>query len=220
MINYSVKYNETISDILLNLTGKIDNWETVLSDNGFTTWTPDFTINQSLQITEENNQNTNIIELKSYPICNILGINDFETQSQNLIQDFTVNSQPDAATFQIIAEAKQKTYSIKFNETVSDVVMNLTGSILNWETFLNDNNLNTWTPDFTVNQIALITDLSDLLQTNIIYELNSFPICNVLGISDFEQQSQSIINQLGNTYIFEDSEFKEFEDVELFNFDN
>ena len=49
--NYIVKVGETIRDVVINATGDLtDNWDKILTANGFTDWTPVLTPGQSIII--------------------------------------------------------------------------------------------------------------------------------------------------------------------------
>jgi hypothetical protein len=85
---YTVSQGETIVDVILNATGTLDNWETILNANGFTDWNPTLYVGQEIIIEYLDLQNNNIIQFLSYPLNNDSGINDLDEQISNLISNF------------------------------------------------------------------------------------------------------------------------------------
>ena len=49
-MNYIVRNGETFSDVCLNATGDINQWEVILKANNFTDWVPDLYPGQSIYI--------------------------------------------------------------------------------------------------------------------------------------------------------------------------
>lgn len=71
MSTYTVRFSETISDVVLNSTGNLANWDFILTANGFTTWTPDLTAGQVLQIPDTAVIDQNSLRaLTTYPANN------------------------------------------------------------------------------------------------------------------------------------------------------
>lgn len=61
----------TISDFIMNSTGDIENWDLILTENGFSDWTPDLYGGQMLAIPTTVNMNLNNFRgLNSYPANN------------------------------------------------------------------------------------------------------------------------------------------------------
>ena len=88
---YIVSQGETIVDVVLNATGSLDNWETILNANRFTDWNPDLYVGQEIIIEYLDLQINNIIQFISYPINSDPGINDLELQIDNLISKFGIH---------------------------------------------------------------------------------------------------------------------------------
>jgi hypothetical protein len=89
MSNYIAKQGETITDIVINSTGSIDNWEAILTANSCTTWTPTITGGSVWVIPDTVVvQNNTLRELQKYPASNAPEINDLFTQISNLITTF------------------------------------------------------------------------------------------------------------------------------------
>ena len=89
--NYIIKPGETIGDVVLNSTGSFNNWDTILSSNGFTTWTPILTAGQSVLIpdTVAIDQNTKR-QLASYPASNV-SVNDVYGQIDAIVGQLADN---------------------------------------------------------------------------------------------------------------------------------
>jgi phage tail protein X len=87
--NYIVKAGETIGDIVLNATGSFNNWDVILTANGFVDWTPALVAGQSVLIpdTVANDQNTQR-QLARYPAAN-LSVNDVYDQIDTIISQLT-----------------------------------------------------------------------------------------------------------------------------------
>jgi hypothetical protein len=89
--NYVVKAGETIGDIVLNATGSLNNWDAILTANGFTSWTPALIAGQLVLIpdTVAIDQNTKR-QLVTYPAANI-SVNDVYEQIDNIIDQLGDN---------------------------------------------------------------------------------------------------------------------------------
>lgn len=86
MFNYIVKQGETITDVVINATGQLqDNWEKVLNANNYTEWVPDIVAGQSIIIPDDVVfQENNLRNLKNYPICNSQP-SDISEQFSNIV---------------------------------------------------------------------------------------------------------------------------------------
>jgi hypothetical protein len=89
--SYVVKAGETIGDIVLNATGSFNNWDAILTGNGFSDWVPSLIAGQSVVIpdTVSIDQNTKR-QLSSYPASNI-SVNDVYAQIDNIIDQLNDN---------------------------------------------------------------------------------------------------------------------------------
>lgn len=84
-------------------------------------------------------------------------------------------------------------YIVKAGETISDVVMNATGNIINWASVLSANTaLTSWTSDLTIGQVIIIPDTIQK-QPNILFYLNQYPLCNNAEINDLSTQITELI---------------------------
>jgi hypothetical protein len=103
-------------------------------------------------------------------------------------------------------------YIAKQGETISDIVLNSTGSILNWETLLNLNDLDDWTPTITPGQSYIIEAIEP--QQNVLNALIVYPACNYPGFG-------TLLTLISDAIATLDSQFnKEFEDVQLFDYED
>lgn len=85
---YIVSQGETIIDVVLNSTGSLDNWETILNANGFIEWNPSLEVGQEI-IIEYLDQNINALrQFQLYKICNNTSINNLDKQISDLISNF------------------------------------------------------------------------------------------------------------------------------------
>jgi hypothetical protein len=86
-------------------------------------------------------------------------------------------------------------YIVNIGETMTDILLNATGTIgnvsniNNWQLILDANNFDTWTPSLTAGQIIIIPD-SVQIQTNVLNELENNKACNNLSITQENFQSQ------------------------------
>lgn len=68
-------------------------------------------------------------------------------------------------------------YIVKSGDTIGDVVLNTTGLITNWEAILNENDMDSWTPDLSGGEIVKIPDViaNDL---EAVRAMKMYPVCN------------------------------------------
>src|ERR1700739_2814859 len=68
---YIVKVGESITDVILNSTGSLVNWDAILTANGFTDWIPTLTAGDSIVIPDNVNiDNNSLQDAQQYPKCN------------------------------------------------------------------------------------------------------------------------------------------------------
>ena len=89
--NYIVKVGETIGDVVMNATGSFNNWDVILTANGFTEWAPALAAGQSVIIPDNVfvDQNTKR-QLTSYPASNI-SVSDVYDQIENIVDQLADN---------------------------------------------------------------------------------------------------------------------------------
>jgi hypothetical protein len=83
------------------------------------------------------------------------------------------------------------TYTVKQGESVADVAMNSTGSILNWDLICIENELTSWTQALTAGQILTIPSTVQM-QNNVLSDLRTSPICN-RTVADIDTQITALI---------------------------
>lgn len=91
------------------------------------------------------------------------------------------------------------TYIVKPGESISDVVLNSTGTILNLDLFLTTNGFTDWTPELTPGQIIQVP-ASAVIDSNTLRQLQSYPSCNNF-IDRFLFLIESIFGQLLDRWI-------------------
>lgn len=89
--NYIVKVGESIGDVVMNTTGSINNWDVILTANGFDSWVPELQAGQAILIPDNVviDQNTKR-QLDSYPAANNT-VNDVFQQIDNLVNQLADN---------------------------------------------------------------------------------------------------------------------------------
>ena len=91
-MTYTVKQGEDITDVILNSTGTLDNWQDFIDLNNFDSWTPDLQVGQVIQIPDDAIIQPNLLQiLQIYPACNNTLAADLSTQISTLIAIFTAN---------------------------------------------------------------------------------------------------------------------------------
>jgi hypothetical protein len=86
------------------------------------------------------------------------------------------------------------TYTVKQGESIADVAMNSTGSILNWDLICIENELTSWTQALTAGQVLVIPS-TVVTQQNVLSDLSVFPICNNT-VADIDTQITTLENLL------------------------
>ena len=207
---YNVKHGETISDVVINATGNMSNYETILNLNGFNTWTPDLT--SSLNVPGTSNMSiTN--KLAIYPACNN-SIVDLDIKINDIIETLEA-AVMSAHTLPPAPVVLLPYHTIKYGESISDIVINATGSILDYETILKNNSFNDWTPDLTIGEKIL---LAGITQDNVQRVLIKYPACNNSNI-DVNAKIQDFVNIFVTQKLFEDDTIALFEDGINYNFE-
>jgi hypothetical protein len=208
MSEYSVKYGDSILDVALNGCGSYLAWSDILDLNDFTDWNPTLSVGSALLIPDVIDEYTKK-ELSKYPASNNIDIIDLSTKLATfkaLLVSSTTNvyTQPENVVNQV-------KYTVKQGETIGDIVLNATGSILNWSKMLDVNDFTEWVPTLTKAQKLNID--YDSFQENVKFVLNNFPACNNTDILDLDAQISAFIAKLTPpTKIFEDGNIFDFED--------
>lgn len=93
-------------------------------------------------------------------------------------------------------------YIVKEGETITDVVINSTGSIDNYDIILEANSFNDWTPSLYAGQSIVIPD-TVTIQSNILSIMANYPVCNNIN-TDVTSQIDTIIGIFANVVIYDD----------------
>lgn len=112
-------------------------------------------------------------------------------------------------------------YTVKDGETISDVVLNATGSINNLDSILTANNFTEWVPTLTTGQ-TIIIPTTVVIQPNVLRDLAIYPANNRMENSTLNVQINDFISILAelNGKTFEDSQVFDFEDNIIYEFEN
>ena len=99
-------------------------------------------------------------------------------------------------------------YTVKVGEDISDVILNSTGSLLNWDAILQANNFTDWTPILSIGQQIFIPDGVNTtlqLQSNVQRILAKYPACNNSqnSLSQVQQNNNNPIIYSGMTFVIE-----------------
>lgn len=193
-MEYTVKYNQTILDVVLSQTGDIKQWENVLNDKNFTTWTPELSIGQVLTVPIV--ANPEVVKEINYISNYSYGLNSLISEFLDII-DTAV-----AGTFVLpIIIPTQEYYIAKEGETITDIILNNTGDLKNWETILNLNNFTSWTPTLKVGDKLILGNL--VANDNVRAIFGSYPICNDPNIQDLDEQILNIFSTFADIVLFD-----------------
>ena len=91
------------------------------------------------------------------------------------------------------------TYIVRPGETISDVVINATGTLANLNQVLDDNGFDDWTPDLVPGQAIIISD-AVTLDANALRQLQSYPVCNA-SLEGIDDQIDAIFEELSGNWI-------------------
>lgn len=190
---YTINQSETISDAVLNSTGVIGNWDSILTANNFDNWCPDLYAGLTLQIPDTAETNTQNLSLLQTYTANNLSVSDVYVQIAAIFA--ILETATPIPSSNVLPTVDLRTfYTVRLNETIGDAVMNSTGSIDNWGLILTDNNFSEWIPTLTAGQKILIpTDVNMVLNT---YRgLTQYPANNG-SVSDIYAQINAIFEEL------------------------
>jgi hypothetical protein len=198
MKKYTVKYGETIADVVLNSTGSLEKWTEVLDLNNFTTWTPVLFAGQILNVPEPFEVHI-YNELSFYPACNNTEITDLELKISTLKIALDSIAAINHYEFPVIENNGILIYIVKEGETITDVVLNSTGSIDNWQTILDLNGFTEWTPTLKAGDPVIIGYVN--FQRNVWEDLQINPACNRPEIINLQEKINQVIGLLTSNWI-------------------
>lgn len=79
-------------------------------------------------------------------------------------------------------------YKVKPGESINDVVLNATGTLVNLDAVLTANNFDSWTPVLYAGQLIVIPD-SVSIDANALRNTQAYPVCNTSVNNIFTQIS-------------------------------
>lgn len=189
MATYDVRQGESVGDFVLNSCGTISAWESCITENLFSSWTPNLYSGQVLLIPDNAPNNPgNIADLASYP-ANNFSVPDIAEQI-NAIFALMENLVPIPSEGILPTIDTNVYYITRVHETVGDAVLNGSGSIENWSLILDANQFDTWTPVFYVGEKVAIPSTVNMNLNNF-RALNEYP-ANNFSIPDINEQINAI----------------------------
>jgi len=200
---------QTITDLCLNGCGNLSNWEDICELNSFDDWTPTLTT-QNYIVSDVISQPVFQYQLQFTPANNTVLTSDITGQISDLINIFETATQ---YKFYISDETINSNlyYTVLQGNTISDVCLNGAGTILAWESILETNNYEDWTPNLSNNLQLLIN--YDTPQTNVLQSINA---CNNTDAIDLDLQ----ISELVSIFVELNSPIYDFENGIEFLFEN
>jgi hypothetical protein len=200
MANYIIKSGECISDAVENIFGDITNWSATLDENLFTSWTPTLYAGQILNIpTEGTNNPANIQALSEYP-ANNYSVPDINEQIAEIFEQMEGGMSAFVPNFQPIVADTNTYFEALSGMQISDVVVNSTGAIENWDSILTAGNYDTWTPKLIAGQKIAIP-ASVTMNLNNFRALSIYP-ANNYSVPDVDSQINSIFERMSNPNVW------------------
>jgi hypothetical protein len=189
-MEYIVKDNVNIVDVIISQAGDISEWDNILKANNFTSWTPELKIGDIVQIPNVIKQEVNISNYH-------YGIETLLTDIESTLDAVVVGEFPE-----IIVLDYKVYYVVKEGETIRDVVLNQTGDLLNWDKVLDINNFTNWCPEIKAGDLILIEGTVN--QNNNIKLFDAYPLSNAPNISDLDSQINDLFSTFADTVLFDD----------------
>jgi len=91
-------------------------------------------------------------------------------------------------------------YIVKNGETITDVILNSTGNLDNWEAILEANDFDTWTPSLMAGDVIIIPD-TVIIQPNNLSALSSYPANNGSPVPDLDAKVSDLIGSIRNWFL-------------------
>lgn len=199
MSTYTVSAGQQISDCVSNSTGDISNWSSFLTQNSFDNWTPILFASQILTIPSDANINAqNVADLAQYP-ANNTSIPDIYEQIAEIFAQMEGGMSAFVPSFHPIVLDTNTYYEILQGQSISDVIVNSTGDITNWNNILNNIGATSWTPDLIPGtKIAIPSDV--IMNLNNFRALSTYP-ANNYSVPDIDEQILIIFETMNNPII-------------------
>ena len=203
MNNYTVKQGETITDAILNATGDISFWDAVLTLNDLADWNPQLSTGQVLLIPDATFDPEILADLNLYPCNNysVYGLLDLMNAVISILQNNTIVNTELPAAYPVPDLSVY--YTILQGDSITDAILNLSGNLQYWNSFLNANGLADWTPTLLVGQkIKLPAGI--MIDQNTTRQLSVYPASNgIFNGSSIEDLISAVIMSLPYVWILE-----------------
>ena len=199
MTNYIARDGETITDVILNATGSLFNWDAILNANNLTDWTPDVISEQAFIIPDGVVIDSDALaDLVVRSLCN-RSVNDLQAKIDAIFAIMATAAPVTVPIFGEVVVNGSKDYTVKAGESIFDAVINATGTLANLDLVLNANGFTEWVPVLTAGQVLKIPDTvtNDL---NAYRQFIDYPISNN-SVSNIDAQIITIFETLTDNWI-------------------
>lgn len=199
-MQYISKQGETITDVVINATGDLANWDSILSANGFKDWTPNFSEGTVFEIPATSPINNDVVFALSDNKINNEPPFNFLSMVAGLVY-LIENGDPLVPVNYLPAEIKSDEIFayVESGQSIYDIVLNETGSLDNLDLVLEANGMSTWTPSLFIGQKISIPN-SAVFYPNITRELKKYPVTNTID-GNVDQQITFIFDLLNDNWI-------------------
>lgn len=194
MANIEVLQGNCFSDMVLNSTGNVENWSSMLEANGFNSWTPDLHNGQLLQVPDDATINIdNVNTLKTYP-ANNASVPDVFEQIDSIFGILAGAMSGFVPDFTAPTVDTNVYYTVPFGICFVDLLLNSTGNVANWESILNANEFIDRNPILYSGERVLIP-ATVVMNLNNYRALNTYP-ANNNSVPDVYEQINVIFDSL------------------------
>lgn len=203
MGNYIAKEGEHITDVILNATGSLSNWDSILSENNLTDWTPDIQTGQVFVIPSGAIIDADALaDLTVRSLCN-RSVNDIQSKIDAIFAIMATAAPVTVPVFTAIIVDSSKDYTVKAGESIFDAVINATGTLANLDLVLNANGFTEWVPTLIAGQVLKIptTVTNDL---NALRQFVDYPVSNN-SVNNIDAQILTIFETLNDGWILSTS---------------
>jgi len=199
MSNYLIKGGETITDVVLNNTALLRNWDAILDANGCTDWTPVLLGGQVMIIPESVTIDLDAIEdIKSHPVSN-QSVPNLQDQIDAIFATMEDAPPVDVPVFTQEVVNTNTTYTVSPGDSIGDAVINATGTLANLDLVLTENGFDTWTPALNAGEKLLIP-ATITADPNAARQFAEYPVSNV-SVNNVDQQIIDIFEIINDYWI-------------------
>lgn len=199
MRTYISKDGETVTDIILNSTGNLFNWDLILNANNLTDWTPEINSGQVFIIPSDAKIDLDVLaDLVAHSLCN-RSVNDLQAKIDAIFAIMATAAPVTVPVFAEIIADSSKDYTVKAGESIFDAVINATGTLANLDLVLNANGFTEWVPTLIAGQVLKIpsTITKDL---NAFRQFVDYPISNN-SVNNIDAQIIAIFETINDAWI-------------------